>query len=184
MIYRIVGRDERPGDAGLASSETFFIEVAGPGQVALAGFELPPDRERYALSQQMIVLKLERLRAREKTLDRATLEQEVGEHRRRAARRAGELRVPDGRAGRGRRGRGRALARDPGRPAREHRAARDRRCHSAHGKGRDRPGRHQHERLRCRPRAPRSRRCSGPSAGTATFSGRLPCAAASIRRGG
>lgn len=78
MIYRIVGRDERPGDAGLASSETFFIEVAGPGQVALAGFELPPDRERYALSQQMIVLKLERLRARERSLDRASLEQEVG----------------------------------------------------------------------------------------------------------
>ena len=78
MIYRIVGRDERPGDAGLASSETFFIEVAGPGQVALAGFELPPDRERYALSQQMIVLKLERLRARERSLDRSSLEQEVG----------------------------------------------------------------------------------------------------------
>ena len=78
MIYRVVGRDERPGDAGVASSETFFIEVAGPGQVALAGFELPPDRERYALSQQMIVLKLERLRAREKGLDRSVLEQEVG----------------------------------------------------------------------------------------------------------
>jgi hypothetical protein len=78
MIYRVVGRDERPGDAGLASSEAFFIEVAGPGQVALAGFELPPERERYALSQQMIVLKLERLRAREKTIDRAALEQEVG----------------------------------------------------------------------------------------------------------
>ena len=78
MIYRFVGRDERAGDAGLASSDTFFIEVAGPGQVALAGFELPPDRERYALSQQMIVLKLERLRAREQTIDRATLEQEVG----------------------------------------------------------------------------------------------------------
>lgn len=78
MIYRIVGRDERPGDAGLATSDTYFIEIAGPGQVALAGFELPPDRERYALSQQMIVLKLERLRAKEKTLDRATLEQEAG----------------------------------------------------------------------------------------------------------
>ena len=64
--------------SGSASSDTFFIEVAGPGQVALAGFELPPDRERYALSQQMIVLKLERLRAREQTIDRATLEQEVG----------------------------------------------------------------------------------------------------------
>ena len=78
MIYRVVGRDERAGDGGLASSDTFFIEVAGPGQVALAGFELPPDRERYALSQQMIVLKLERLRAREQTIDRPTLEQEVG----------------------------------------------------------------------------------------------------------
>jgi len=78
LVYRVVGRDRRPGDAGLASSDTFFVEVAGPGQVALEGFELPPDRERYALSQQMIVLKLERLRARERSLDRATLEQEVG----------------------------------------------------------------------------------------------------------
>jgi hypothetical protein len=65
LVYRVVGRDARPGDAGLASSDTFFVEVAGPGQAALAGFELPPDRERYALSQQMIVLKIQRLRARE-----------------------------------------------------------------------------------------------------------------------
>jgi hypothetical protein len=78
IIYRIVGRDRRPGEAGLASSDTYFVEIAGPGQVALEGFEMPPDRERYALSQQMIVLKLERLRARERTLDRATLEQEIG----------------------------------------------------------------------------------------------------------
>lgn len=77
LVYRVVGRDRRPGDAGLSSSEMFFVEVAGPGQVALEGFELPPDRERYGLSQQMIVLKLERLRARERRLDRATLEQEV-----------------------------------------------------------------------------------------------------------
>jgi hypothetical protein len=78
LIYRLVGRDERPGDAGLATSDTYFIEIAGPGQVALTGFELPPDRERYALSQQMIVLKLERLRAKEKSIDRASLEQEAG----------------------------------------------------------------------------------------------------------
>jgi len=77
LVYRVVGRDQRQGDAGLSSSDTYFVEVAGPGQVALEGFELPPDRERYALSQQMIVLKLERLRARERTIDRATLEQEV-----------------------------------------------------------------------------------------------------------
>jgi hypothetical protein len=77
IIYHAVGRDARPGDAGVATSDTYFIEVAGPGQAALAGFELPPDRERYALSQQMIVLKLERLRAREQSLDRPTLEQEM-----------------------------------------------------------------------------------------------------------
>ena len=82
----------------LASSDTFFVEVAGPGQVALEGFELPPDRERYALSQQMIVLKLERLRARERTIDRATLEQEVGESGGGAARRPRQLHLPDGRA--------------------------------------------------------------------------------------
>ncbi len=78
IIYRVVGRDRRPGDAGLAASDTYFVEIAGPGQVALEGFEMPPDRERYALSQQMIVLKLERLRARERSLDRAALEQEIG----------------------------------------------------------------------------------------------------------
>ncbi len=78
IIYRVVGRDRRPGDAGLAASDTYFVEIAGPGQVALEGFEMPPDRERYALSQQMIVLKLERLRARERSLDRVALEQEIG----------------------------------------------------------------------------------------------------------
>jgi hypothetical protein len=74
LIYHFVGRDHRPGDAGLASSDSFFIEIAGPGQATLAGFELPPERGRYALSQQMIVLKLERLRAREHSLARAALE--------------------------------------------------------------------------------------------------------------
>jgi hypothetical protein len=77
VVYRVVGRDLRPGTAGVSSSDTFFIEVAGPGQVALAGFELPPERERYALSQQMIVLKLERLKAREAAIGRPALEEDV-----------------------------------------------------------------------------------------------------------
>jgi hypothetical protein len=77
VVYRVVGRDQRAGDAGMATSDTFFIEIAGPNQVALPGFELPPEQERYAMSQQMIVLKLERLRAREKALDRPALEAEV-----------------------------------------------------------------------------------------------------------
>lgn len=75
LVYRAVARDRRPGDEGLASSDTFFIEIAGPGQVAIEGFEMPPDQERYALSQQMIVLKIQRLRARERTLRRAALEE-------------------------------------------------------------------------------------------------------------
>ena len=67
VVYRVVGRDGR-GESGTSSSDTFFVEIAGPGEVTVAGFELPPDRERYALSQQMIVLKIERLRQREQTM--------------------------------------------------------------------------------------------------------------------
>lgn len=77
LVYRAVARDGRPGDAGFASSDTYFIEIAGPGQAALEGFALPPDQERYALSQQMIVLKLQRLRARERLLARSTVEEQT-----------------------------------------------------------------------------------------------------------
>lgn len=77
LVYRVVARDARPGDAGLASSDTFFIEVAGPGQVALEGFEMPPDRERHGLSQQMIVLKIQRLRERERNLGRDGLQEQT-----------------------------------------------------------------------------------------------------------
>jgi hypothetical protein len=77
LVYRVVARDGREGAAGLASSDTFFIEIAGPGQVALEGFEMPPERERHALSQQMIVLKIERLRARERGLAEDALQEET-----------------------------------------------------------------------------------------------------------
>ncbi len=73
LVYRAVARDRRPGTQGEASSDTFFIEIAGPGQIALEGFDLPPDQARYALSQQMVVLKIERLRARERALSRDAL---------------------------------------------------------------------------------------------------------------
>lgn len=77
IVYRAVARDRRPGDAGLASSDTYMLEIAGPGQVALEGVEMPPELERYAMSQQMIVLKLERLRAREAALTGETLTEEA-----------------------------------------------------------------------------------------------------------
>ncbi len=85
LVYRLVARDGRPGDEGLGASDTYFVEIAAPGQVALAGMDLPPDQDRYGLSQQMIVLKIERLRAREATMTagerRAQLENLAAEQR-------------------------------------------------------------------------------------------------------
>ena len=78
LIYRAVAADKRPGGAGIASSDTYFVEVAGPGDVPLEGVEMPPDRERYALSQAMIVLKIERLMAREKSMARDALAEAAG----------------------------------------------------------------------------------------------------------
>ncbi len=78
LVYRLTASDGRPGLAGTASSDTFFVEIAGPGQVALEGFEMPPEQERYALSQQMIVIKLRRLREREKGMTPAVLDEQTG----------------------------------------------------------------------------------------------------------
>jgi hypothetical protein len=78
LVYRVVAGDRRPGDAGQGSSDTYFVEIAGPGQVALEGVDMPPDQERYALSQQMIVVKLERLRSRETSVPRAAVIEEAG----------------------------------------------------------------------------------------------------------
>ena len=78
LIYRAVAADRRPDGLGVASSDTFFIEVAGPGDVALEGVEMPPDKERYALSQAMIVLKIERLMARERALSHDALMETAG----------------------------------------------------------------------------------------------------------
>ena len=77
LVYRAVAQDARPGSAGIAASDTYFVEIAGPGQVALEGVDMPPELERYAMSQQMIVLKLERLRPRIPALSREALEEEA-----------------------------------------------------------------------------------------------------------
>jgi hypothetical protein len=76
LVYRVVARDARPGNDGLGSSDTYVVEIAGPGQTTLAGMDMPPDQDRYALSQQMIVLKIERLRLREKRMARDALQAE------------------------------------------------------------------------------------------------------------
>ena len=77
LVYRAVARDARSGSAGTAASDTYFVEVAGPGQVALDGIDMPPELERYAMSQQMIVLKLERLRPKVPQMARQALVEEA-----------------------------------------------------------------------------------------------------------
>jgi hypothetical protein len=60
LVYRAVAADNRPGD-GSASSDAFFIEVSKLGVAAGDAFTLPQEETRYALSQQMLIIKTERL---------------------------------------------------------------------------------------------------------------------------
>lgn len=75
IVYRAVAADRRPGAAAV-ESESYVIEVVTPGSVAAEGFAADDQRDRYAASQQMVILKTERLMARRSSLttDSATVE--------------------------------------------------------------------------------------------------------------
>ena len=60
LVYRAVAADARPGD-GSATSDAFFIEISRLGVAAGDAFTLPEQETRYALSQQMLIVKTERL---------------------------------------------------------------------------------------------------------------------------
>ena len=60
IAYRAVARDRRPS-GGEGTSDTFVVRVAQPGDVASAGFAIDEDENRFALSQQMLLVKTERL---------------------------------------------------------------------------------------------------------------------------
>ena len=76
VVYRLVATDGR-GAKGIASSDTYMVDIATPGQATLAGFELPPDRDRQGMSQQMILLKIQRLHARRASLSADALREEA-----------------------------------------------------------------------------------------------------------
>ncbi len=63
VVYRAVATDRRPG-APPQESDALIAEIVAIGGDAAAGFAIDPDQERYAVSQQMIVIKTERLIAR------------------------------------------------------------------------------------------------------------------------
>ena len=60
VVYRAVATDRRPG-AVPVESESYVIEVVTPGAIAAEGFAADDQRDRYAVSQQMVILKTERL---------------------------------------------------------------------------------------------------------------------------
>lgn len=61
LVYRASARDVRPGEGGESSSDAFFIEISRLGVAAGDAFTLPEQETRYALSQQMLIVKTERL---------------------------------------------------------------------------------------------------------------------------
>jgi hypothetical protein len=67
VVYRAVATDRRPGSLPV-ESESYVIEVVTPGAIAAEGFAADDQRDRYAVSQQMVILKTERLIARRAAL--------------------------------------------------------------------------------------------------------------------
>jgi len=72
LVYRAVAADARPG-GGTASSDAFFVEISRLGVSAGDGFTLPEEETRYALSQQMLIVKTERLHQRRGQMPREEL---------------------------------------------------------------------------------------------------------------
>jgi hypothetical protein len=60
LVYRAIARDAKPG-ADPSSSDTYLIEIGRLAGVASTGFALPEERDRQAISQQMLIIKTERL---------------------------------------------------------------------------------------------------------------------------
>lgn len=62
LVYRAVVRDSNPGGDWIPS-ESFTIDLGQRLEFAGAGFAVPDDDRRYAISQQMVIVKTERLQA-------------------------------------------------------------------------------------------------------------------------
>ena len=78
LVYRAVATDARPGAAAV-ESDAFIVEIIGAGGDAAAGFSIDPEQDRYAVSQQMVVLKTERLIAKRSTMSADSLLNEARE---------------------------------------------------------------------------------------------------------
>ena len=67
LVYRAVVGDTRPGQAAI-ESDALVIEILRRGEAMAEGFSIDEEKDKYALSQQMIIIKTERLIAKKATL--------------------------------------------------------------------------------------------------------------------
>jgi len=63
VVYRGIASDRRPG-MHPTESDAFIVEITSPGMTAAEGFSMDDAQDKYALSQQMVILKTELLLAK------------------------------------------------------------------------------------------------------------------------
>jgi hypothetical protein len=67
LVYRAVVGDSRPGRAPI-ESDAFVIQIRRPGESLSEGFAIDENQDKYALSEQMIIIKTERLIAKKSSM--------------------------------------------------------------------------------------------------------------------
>lgn len=60
VVYRAVAVDTRPGRVPI-ESDAFIVEIVSESEAMAEGFSIDDTRDKYAISQQMVILKTERL---------------------------------------------------------------------------------------------------------------------------
>jgi hypothetical protein len=63
LVYRAVARDANPAGAPV-QSDAFLVEIGRSSEIVGAGFALPTEERKYAISQQMVIYKTEQLLVR------------------------------------------------------------------------------------------------------------------------
>ncbi|HUR20723.1 MAG TPA: DUF4175 family protein [Vicinamibacterales bacterium] len=78
VVYRAIAVDRRPGAAPV-ESDAFIVEIVSASDAMAEGFSIDERQDKYALSQQMVIIKTERLIAKIPTFSKdALIEQALG----------------------------------------------------------------------------------------------------------
>lgn len=62
LVYRAIARDSNPAGEAV-HSDAYLIEIGRAAEIASAGFALPGEARKYAISQQMVIYRTEQLLA-------------------------------------------------------------------------------------------------------------------------